>query len=191
MELTGTQTIRLDQAAVWTALNDPAILRQCIPGCESFECAGGDTYQMLISAAVGPVKARFKGKLSLTDVRAPLSYWMTFEGSGGAAGSAKGTARVLLQPQASGTELSYTAQAQVGGRLAQVGSRLIDGVAGKLAGEFFARFKAAVEPPEVIAQEARPPSTAPSAGASRKEYRWIIGIGLAVIILLIGFLIYR
>jgi carbon monoxide dehydrogenase subunit G len=165
MELTGTQEIRLGQDAVWKALNDPSILQQCIPGCESFEPAGEAQYQTVMAATVGPVKARFKGKLSLSDIRPPSGYALSFEGSGGAAGSGKGSARVSLAATPRGTQLSYSVTAQVGGKLAQVGSRLIDGVAGKMAEEFFTRFKLAVEP-EIVAAQAASAEAAPAAGAA-------------------------
>ena len=145
MELKGTQQIRRERAGVWTALNDPAVLQQCIPGCESLTADGDDSYQIIVAAAVGPVKARFKGKLLLTDIREQHGYSLAFEGSGGAAGFGKGGAIVALEPAGLGTLLTYEANAKVGGKLAQIGSRLIDGVAAKMAEEFFSRFKATVE----------------------------------------------
>jgi carbon monoxide dehydrogenase subunit G len=162
MELTGTQEIRLGQEEVWMALNDPSILQQCIPGCESFEPAGDAQYQTVMAATVGPVKAKFKGKLSLSDIRPPSGYALSFEGSGGAAGFGKGSAQVSLAPVPGGTQLSYSVKAQVGGKLAQVGSRLIDGVASKMADEFFTRFKRAVEP-EAAALEPASAEAGPAA----------------------------
>lgn len=144
MELTGTQTIALPREQVWQALNDPQVLRQCIPGCDTFEPVGDNEYQIAMTASVGPVKARFKGKLQLADINPPLSYALSFEGSGGAAGFGKGNANVQLSDAAEGTELRYAVQAKVGGRLAQVGARLIDGVAKKMADEFFSRFNQVV-----------------------------------------------
>jgi len=146
MELTGERILPLPRERVWAALNDPEILKVSVPGCESLERVDDTHYKVVMAAAVGPVKARFNGKLTLTDLRAPQSYSLSFEGSGGAAGFGKGTAQVELSDEGSGTRLVYRANAQVGGRLAQVGSRLIDGVAKKMAEEFFGRFTDALAP---------------------------------------------
>ncbi|HEX7908083.1 MAG TPA: carbon monoxide dehydrogenase subunit G [Paraburkholderia sp.] len=143
MELTETHTLPVAQQRAWDALNDTEILRACIPGCESIDPDGENAYLVALSAAVGPVKARFKGRMQLTDIDAPNSYNIVFEGQGGAAGFAKGSAHVSLDADGdAATKLSYTASAQVGGKLAQIGSRLIDGAARKIAGEFFKRFGA-------------------------------------------------
>ena len=145
MELTETHTLPVPQQQTWDALNDTEVLRACIPGCESIEPDGENAYLVALSAAVGPVKARFKGRMQLTDIDAPNTYSIVFEGQGGAAGFAKGNARVTLEADGdSATKLSYTASAQVGGKLAQIGSRLVDGAARKIAGEFFKRFGAQV-----------------------------------------------
>jgi len=146
MELTGERILPLPRERVWDALNDPEILKVSVPGCESLERVDDTHYKVVMAAAVGPVKARFNGKLTLTDLRAPEAYSLSFEGSGGAAGFGKGTAQVELAPEGSGTKLVYRANAQVGGRLAQVGARLIDGVAKKMAEEFFGRFTEALAP---------------------------------------------
>ncbi|MGV3653370.1 MAG: CoxG family protein [Noviherbaspirillum sp.] len=148
MELKGEQHIPLEREAVWAALNDPALLKASIPGCESIDETGENEYALTMLAAIGPVKARFKGKLAVSDLCPPESYTLAFEGSGGAAGFGKGGAKVALTSVEGGTLLTYQANAQVGGKIAQVGSRLIDGVAGKMAAEFFTRFKAALAAPE-------------------------------------------
>ena len=141
MELTESHTLPVPQERAWAALNDTAILKVCIPGCESIEADGENTYAVALTAAVGPVKARFKGRMQLADIDAPRSYTIQFEGQGGAAGFGKGDARVTLEPAGENeTTLSYTASAQVGGKLAQIGSRLVDGAARKIAAEFFKRF---------------------------------------------------
>jgi carbon monoxide dehydrogenase subunit G len=140
MEMTGEQIIALPQQRVWEGLNDPEVLKACIPGCESIERVSDTEYRVAMTAAVGPVKAKFSGKLLLSEVNPPTSYRLSFEGSGGAAGFGKGSAFVKLSPEGAGTRLGYTVNAQVGGKLAQVGSRLIDGVARKMAEEFFQRF---------------------------------------------------
>lgn len=143
MELTEQHILPVSQQRAWEALNDSAVLRATIPGCESIEADGENAYAVSMLAAVGPVKARFSGRMSLTDINAPTSYTVVFEGQGGAAGFAKGSARVTLEPESeASTKLSYTAKAQVGGKLAQIGSRLVDGAARKIAGEFFKRFSA-------------------------------------------------
>ena len=154
MELTGQQKLALPRDHIWAALNDPGILQRCVPGCDVFLSDGPDRYKVGMTAAVGPVKARFQGKLTLSDIVPPASYALGFEGSGGAAGFGKGHARVTLTEEEGGaTKLAYVVTAQVGGKLAQVGERLIDGVARKMADEFFARFAAAVTAGE--------PATAP------------------------------
>ncbi len=145
MELSETHTLPVPQQRAWDALNDTEILRACIPGCESIDPDGENAYAVVLSASVGPVKARFKGRMLLTDIEAPNTYTIVFEGQGGAAGFGKGNARVTLEPEGdAATKLTYTATAQVGGKLAQIGSRLVDGAARKIAGEFFKRFGAQV-----------------------------------------------
>ena len=140
MEMTGEQLIPLSQAETWKALNDPAVLKDCVPGCESIERTGDNEYDVVLTAKVGPVSAKFKGKMTVTDADPPRAYTLGFEGLGGVAGFAKGEATVTLVPEGNDTRLSYTAKASVGGKLAQVGSRLIDGVAKHLAGKFFEAF---------------------------------------------------
>lgn len=155
MKLEGEEHIPLDPALVWTALNDPEVLKASIPGCEALEPME-EGFRITMLASVGPVKARFNGKLALTEVCAPSSYTLVFEGSGGIAGFGKGTAGVSLADADGGTRLTYQASAQVGGRIAQVGSRLIDGVAARMASEFFARFRERIAPTVVVADTADP-----------------------------------
>ncbi len=140
MEMTGEELIALPQQATWDALNDTAVLMDCIPGCDSMEKQSDTEYLLTMTAKVGPVSAKFKGKMTLLDVQAPDSYKLQFEGQGGVAGFAKGEAQVNLAPEAENTRLSYSVKANIGGKLAQVGARLIDGVAKKIAGQFFAAF---------------------------------------------------
>jgi uncharacterized protein len=145
MELTESYTLPVSQRRTWEALNDTAILQASIPGCETIEAEGENAYTLSMSASVGPVKARFKGRMLLTDIDAPNTYTIVFEGQGGTAGFGKGSAHVTLEPEGNeSTKLSYTANAQIGGKLAQIGSRLVDGAARKIAGEFFKRFSAQV-----------------------------------------------
>lgn len=140
MEMTGEQLVPLPQDATWRALNDTAILKASIPGCESMEQTGENEYQLTMMAKVGPVSARFKGRMTLAEINAPHSYKLVFEGQGGVAGFAKGEAEVALAPENEATRLRYAVKAMVGGKLAQVGSRLIDGVARKTAEQFFSAF---------------------------------------------------
>jgi carbon monoxide dehydrogenase subunit G len=171
MEMTGEQLIPLPQQRVWEALNDPEVLKACIPGCESIERVSDTEYKVAMTATVGPVKARFTGKLVLADLNPPASYSLNFEGSGGAAGFGKGSAQVALAPNGSGTKLSYSAKATVGGKLAQVGSRLIDGVAKKMADDFFGKFTQTVAPAVAVAPQA-PAKRAP-------HWVWVV---LAVVV---------
>ncbi|BBU28870.1 hypothetical protein BTHE68_26040 [Burkholderia sp. THE68] len=147
MELTETHTLPVSQARAWEALNDTSMLKVCIPGCDSIDADGENAYNVAMTAAVGPVKARFKGRMELTNIDAPNTYTIVFEGQGGAAGFSKGSATVNLEPGADAdtTTLTYSANAQVGGKLAQIGSRLVDGAARKIAGEFFKRFSAQLQ----------------------------------------------
>ena len=140
MDIQGEKILTVPRQQVWHALNDPAILQRCLAGCDTFEAEGENRFRVAMQASVGPVRARFSGKLQLLDLVPPSSYALAFEGSGGVAGFGKGTARVALDDVAEGTRLRYTAQAQVGGRLAQVGARLIDGVTQRMADDFFSRF---------------------------------------------------
>jgi carbon monoxide dehydrogenase subunit G len=147
MEMTGEQLIPASQADTWKALNDPEVLKACVPGCESVERVSDNEYAVQMTARVGPVSAKFKGKLLLSDIKAPHSYKIAFEGQGGVAGFAKGGAEVRLAPEGHGTRLSYSAKANVGGKLAQIGSRLVDAAAQKVAGEFFQAFNEILSKP--------------------------------------------
>ena len=143
MEMKGTRVLPAGRAAAWALLNDGEALRQCIPGCESMTNLGGNAYDLVMTAAVGPVRARFKGKLTLTDVEAPSRYRLLFDGQSAQVGFARGEARVELhEVSRQETRLSYTATAQVGGKLAQIGARLIDAAAGATAERFFQAFAA-------------------------------------------------
>ena len=140
--MNGQQIVPLPQQRTWEALNDTAMLKQCIPGCESLEQVADNQYQLTMKQRIGPVSATFKGLMTLQDVDAPRSYTMVFEGQGGVAGFAKGQAAVALEPGPEGeaTLLTYAVKAMIGGKLAQLGARLIDGVARKLADDFFRCF---------------------------------------------------
>lgn len=144
MDMSGEFRIPAPREAVWKALNDPAILKQCIAGCEELNKLSDTEFVAKVVARVGPVKATFNGKVTLSDLDPPNRYKITGEGQGGAAGFAKGGADVHLAPDGDGTLLKYTVNAAIGGKLAQIGARLIDGTAHKMAEDFFAKFAALV-----------------------------------------------
>jgi carbon monoxide dehydrogenase subunit G len=140
MDLNGEYLIEADRQTVWEALNNPEILAECVPGCEKLEMTSETEMSATVAIRIGPVKARFSGDVTLENINAPESYTIVGEGKGGIAGFAKGGADVKLTEQEGGTLLSYTVDAQVGGKLAQLGSRLIDSTAKKLADKFFKDF---------------------------------------------------
>jgi hypothetical protein len=211
MEMTGEFRIPAPRQRVWEALNDPEILKQSIPGCQTLEKVSDTEFNGKVLAAVGPVRATFGGKVTLSDLDPPQSYTISGEGSGGVTGFAKGGAKVNLAEDGGATVLHYEVQAQVGGKLAQVGSRLIDGVARKMANDFFGRFAAAVVPEqpeataaeptleteavvvpaaeiEQVATEIPPPAAAPSpAGLRLPPAVWVTGLAVIVILILYFF----
>lgn len=140
MDMNGERVIPAPLELTWAGLNDPEVLKACIPGCESIEQLAENEYRVLMVARVGPISARFSGKLTLTDICPPESYSLAFEGQGGAAGFCRGGAAVRLIPESEQTRLFYQVQAKVGGKLAQIGSRLVDAAARKLAEGFFSHF---------------------------------------------------
>ncbi|WP_340149743.1 carbon monoxide dehydrogenase subunit G [uncultured Sneathiella sp.] len=151
MQMNGEELINAPRAKVWDALNDPEILRQSIPGCQTVEKVSDTEFTATVKVKVGPVSANFKGNVTLSNIDAPNGYTITGEGKGGAAGFGKGSADISLTDSDDGTLLSYNANASVGGKMAQIGSRLIDGTAKKLAGEFFANFNELVSSGESAA----------------------------------------
>ena len=187
MELSNTRIVPAPPPAVWAALNDPAILKECLPGCESLERAGDNAFQAVMATRVGPVSARFTGRVTMSDVDPPNAYTLHFEGQGGAAGFARGEARVTLAPEGDGqTSLHYAAKAQVGGKLAQIGSRLVDGAAAKMTEDFFIRFAERVGAPaaEAPATGSAPPTTlAPPGGSAWIRYAAIVAIVIVLIAL--------
>jgi carbon monoxide dehydrogenase subunit G len=160
MDMTGEVHLSAPREMVWRALNDPEILKQSIPGCEEIQKLSDTEMTARVAAKVGPVSARFSGKVMLSELDPPNGYTISGEGQGGVAGFAKGGAQVSLKDDGDGTMLSYKVQAQIGGKLAQIGSRLIDATARKMADEFFTRFAAAVS------GGAPAPAAVPSAGAA-------------------------
>lgn len=197
MDMAGEYRIPAARATVWRGLNDPEILKQCIPGCESIEKLSDTAFTARVALAVGPVKAKFTGKVVLADLNPPESYTISGEGQGGVAGFGKGSAAVrLAEDGPSATVLHYTAQAAVGGKLAQIGTRLVDATARKLAEEFFSRFAVVVAgpaetPPSPAADAVQPSMPASAANApataSRPALRpeiWIPALIALVAVLL-------
>lgn len=145
MTMSGEAVLPADRQTVWAALNDPEILRACIPGCQELTKTEDDAFEAVAKLAVGPVKATFKGRVTLSDLDPPNSYVISGEGQGGVAGFAKGGAKVRLEDAEEGTRLVYDVEATVGGKIAQLGGRLINGTAMKLANQFFDNFAKAIE----------------------------------------------
>src|SRR5258706_929680 len=170
MDMNGEYQIAAPRQRVWEALNDPEVLRQCIPGCEEIVKLSDVEWTAKVTAKVGPGKAKLGGKVTLSDLDPPNGYTITGEGTGGAAGFAKGGAAVKLVDEGDGTLLTYTVKAQVGGKLAQIGSRLIDGASRKMAEEFFGNFAARLGAPvaggEAAAAAAEPVATAVETAAA-------------------------
>jgi len=153
MNLTGTKSINADVQTVWAGLLDPTVLKECVPGCTEMNGSPDDGFEATVVQKVGPVKATFKGAVSLSDMVPHESLTISGEGKGGPAGFAKGGASVTLTEENGGTLLSYDVEAKVGGKLAQLGSRIIDGFAKKMADQFFTNFQEAVEPPDENADD--------------------------------------
>ena len=166
MDMTGEFRIEAPREQVWAGLNDPAILQQAIPGCEEIEKTSDTEFAAKVTAKVGPVKAKFAGAVTLSELDPPNGYRISGEGKGGPAGFAKGGARVELEADGDATILKYEVNASVGGKLAQLGARLIDATARKMADDFFARFAAAVVAAPAEAAPAAPGEPAPGEAAS-------------------------
>ncbi|MCV2865480.1 CoxG family protein [Albidovulum sediminicola] len=172
MELKDTRAIAAPPEQVWAAILDPEVLKACIPGCESISGSADEGFEAVVVQKVGPVKARFTGVVTFSDVVAGQSLTISGEGKGGPAGFAKGGAKVRLDPEGEGTNLSYEVQAAVGGKLAQLGSRIIDGFARKLADEFFARLQGAVEAPATDEPAAEGGAGEDAAEGGEKKKGW-------------------
>ena len=169
MDIVGKQSIPAPRDAVWQALNDPAVLQRCLPGCQSVERTSPEEFKVVVVATIGPLRAKFNGTLRMTESHPPASCVMVFEGQGGAAGFGQGSARVALHEHGGTTELDYSAQAQVGGKLAQIGSRLVDSVARKMSDDFFKAFLRQFTPQAVAAVAADGPAAAPVAPVAPVE----------------------
>ena len=180
MELTSSRTVPASVEKTWAALNDPETLKACIPGCESIERVSDTEFKVAMTARVGPVSAKFSGRIILSDIVPPTSYKISFEGQGGAAGFARGEAKVALTPDGPGTRIEYNVNAQVGGKLAQIGSRLVDGAAAKIADDFFACF---VERLGGGAAAAAEPVVAPAEAATTSRTLWLrLAVAAAIIV---------
>ena len=207
MDMTGEYRVAAPRQKVWEALNDPDILKQCIPGCETIQKNSPTEMTATVRAKVGPVSARFGGKVTLSDLDPPNGYRISGEGTGGPAGFAKGGATVKLTDDGDATKLSYSVEANVGGKLAQIGSRLIDATARQMAEQFFAKFAAivgasaapsapasvapaAATAPAAVATttaSAPPPSSAPPASGRLSPMVWVAILAAAVAALLYFF----
>jgi carbon monoxide dehydrogenase subunit G len=197
MQITGTFTVPAPRQRVWEALNDPEILRQCIPGCEELNRVGDNEFEGKVVAKVGPVKASFSGRVTLSDLDPPNGYTISGEGKGGVAGFAKGSAKVSLRDDGAGTALDYTADASVGGKLAQIGGRLVEAAANQTAEGFFARFSdlvvaggatAAAQPGAAAAEPATalsPPAATAGGPSKGQRLWWWIAAGAVVIAIIV------
>ncbi len=190
MDMTGSERIAAPRERVYAALNDPEILKAAIPGCEAIEKTSDTEMTATVVTKVGPVKAKFQGAVTLSDLDPPHGYTISGEGKGGPAGFAKGGAKVRLEEDGGATVLHYEVKADVGGKLAQLGSRLIDGTAKKLSGEFFSRFAELVAEPQAEAAAApaaeapaveAPPAAAAPAPAAAGSRLWIWALGALVV----------
>ena len=186
MDMTGQRTLQVTQQQAWEALNDPEILKACIPGCQKFEPAGDQKFAVAAGIKMGPVSALFNGHVQLTDIVAPQSYKLNFDAQGGVAGFGKGESAVEIKPLEKGCELHYTVHSSVGGKIAQLGQRLIDGVAKNMAEDFFKRFDQEMQRqyPATDAQ-ATPVSqaSAPDTGFKLSAWGWVAGaVALALVI---------
>ena len=189
MDLKGERLIPASLDRTWEALNDPETLKACIPGCESVTRTGDNAFESVVAVKIGPVNARFKGRLQMTNVEAPRSYTINFDGQGGAAGFGKGSADVKLEPEGDNTRLRFEAKAQVGGKLAQLGSRLIDSTAKKLADEFFASLAARAAPADAVAAAIETPASEAGAPPGKTPIGW--WIAAAVVIVLVVYYMAR
>jgi len=176
MEMQGKRLLAITQQQAWDALNDPEVLKTCIAGCDKVERSGENQFVVGVAIKIGPVSAKFSGKIALADMAPPHSYTLSFEGQGGPAGFGKGSAKVQLTPATGGTELSYSVQASVGGKIAQLGQRLIDGVAKSMAEDFFKRFDQEMQrqyPP--VDAPMVPLAPAPAKRFAIPVWAWVVG----------------
>lgn len=197
MDMTGEYRIPAPRDKVWAALNDPAMLKAALPGCESLEKLSDTEFAAVVVAKVGPVKAKFNGNVALSNLNPPQSYTIAGEGKGGAAGFAKGGAEVQLSEDGDDTILRYAAKADVGGKLAQLGSRLIDGTAKKLADEFFDNFRQQLTPAapeaeaEVVPEAVPEPEPEAGGGLAALVQNRFVWAAAVIVVLMIIVLLFR
>jgi carbon monoxide dehydrogenase subunit G len=183
MDMTGQRTLQVTQQQAWEALNDPEILKACIPGCQKFESSGEQKFAVAAGIKMGPVSALFNGSVQLTNIVAPQSYKLNFDAQGGVAGFGKGEAAVEIKPLEKGCDLHYTVHSSVGGKIAQLGQRLVDGVAKNMAEDFFKRFEAELEKKSPPAPEPTILGSAPvPSQVSTGLPAWMWGLGLVVVV---------
>jgi uncharacterized protein len=194
MDMHGSRQLAITQQQAWNALNDPAILKACIPGCDKVEATAENQYAIGMALKIGPVSAKFSGKIALEDIAPPQSYTIRFEGQGGAAGFGKGSAQVQLTANDAGVALGYTVHASVGGKIAQLGQRLIDGAAKSMAEDFFKRFDAEMQllHPAAYADSAAAAAASAATDAQQVETSaapgvplWVWGLGAAVVLAIV------
>jgi carbon monoxide dehydrogenase subunit G len=191
MELNGERLIPATVPATWAALNDPEVLKGCIAGCESLERVGDDGFVAVVAMKIGPVSARFKGNLKLTNVNPPTAYTINFDGQGGVAGFGKGSADVALTAEgAASTKLAYSARATVGGKMAQIGSRLIDATAAKITEDFFKAFEARVQAASDVAAGVPVPAPVPAAAPAPSRTLWW-AVAAVVVLAVLWFVLRR
>jgi len=191
MELNGERTIPASVDETWTALNDPEVLKACVAGCESLEKVADDAFVAVVAMKIGPVSARFRGNLKLTNVQPPTSYTINFDGQGGVAGFGRGSADVALAAiDPISTRLSYQARATVGGKMAQIGSRLIDATAAKITDDFFKAFEAQLQARVPVAPGSAPVA-APAAPRQRAPVTTLDWVLAAIVLAVTAFLILR
>lgn len=187
MDMQGARQLAISQQQAWDALNDPLVLKACIPGCDKVELSGENQYTIGMALKIGPVSAKFTGKITLSDINPPASYKINFEGQGGTAGFGKGDSVVTLSPNADGCELAYTVHASVGGKIAQLGQRLIDGAAKMMAEDFFKRFDEEMQrqhpqayAAKIVMGDVHTGPAALDASAEAATSRWVIGAAVAL-----------
>jgi uncharacterized protein len=184
MQMNGRRSLPATTQQAWQALNDPNVLQACIPGCDRFELVADDTYEVGMQLRIGPVSARFGGRVVLSEREPERSYRIAFEGQGGAAGFGKGTSSVHLVPMSDGCELHYDVNASVGGRLAQLGQRLIDAAARQVADDFFKRLEVQIRSTTQIGEVPSLSVEAPATPAVPPRWLWWAGsAGLALVLL--------
>ena len=192
MDMQGSRQLAVTQQQAWDALNDPAVLKTCIPGCDKVEATADNQYAIGMALKIGPVSAKFTGKITLTDIVPPESYKLSFEGQGGPAGHGKGSAAVRLLPNSEGCELSYEVRASVGGKVAQLGQRLIDGAAKSMAEDFFKRFDDEMQrqyPPveaKMVMGETQAEPDKPAQDAGIPVWIWVVGAAVLIAAVWLG-----